>query len=199
MREALVACLIEWLESGKGTSMTRDTPPSQVEVYGRSVKALVDAMEFLTLKAQQVLASHGIEALEPEGWYPLRSVLLSFDDILTQVGPHTTRAIGLSIPKNAVFPPGIDSFESALQSLDQAYHMNHRGGGDIGSYLYQGTGERSAVMTCDNPYPCEFDQGIIQALYERFKPKGSFVLHLEHDTSACREQGAITCVYQLKW
>ncbi|HEX8440551.1 hypothetical protein [Archangium sp.] len=179
--------------------MTRDTPSSQVEVYGRSVQALVDAMEFLTLKAQRILASHGIKSLEPEKWYPMRGVLDSFDDILKQVGPHTTRAIGLAIPRNAVFPAGIDSFESALLALDQAYRLNHRGSGDIGSYRYQPTGERTGLMVCDNPYPCEFDQGIILALYERFKPRGSFVLHLAHDTSECRARGAITCGYQLKW
>jgi hypothetical protein len=179
--------------------MTRDTPSSQVEVYGRSVQALVDAMEFLTVKAQRILASHGIESLEPEKWYPMRGVLDSFDDILTQVGPHTTRAIGLALPRNAVFPPGIDSFESGLLSLDQAYRMNHRGSGDIGSYRYQPTGERSGLMVCANPYPCDFDQGIILALYERFKPRGSFVLHIEHDPSGCRKQGALACSYQLKW
>ncbi|HEX8826260.1 MAG TPA: hypothetical protein VF794_40520 [Archangium sp.] len=179
--------------------MTRDTPSSQVEVYGRSVQALVDAMEFLTGKVQRVLASHGIASLDPEKWYPMSAVLDSFDDILKQVGPHTTRAIGLAIPKNAVFPPGIDSFESALLSLDQAYRMNHRGSGDIGSYRYQRTGELSAQMVCDNPYPCEFDQGIILALYGRFQPKGSYVLQIEHETADCRKTGAVACVYRLKW
>lgn len=179
--------------------MTRSTLSDRVEVYGRSVQALLHAMEFLKLKAGQVLASHGIESLEPEEWYPMQSVLDSFNDILQQVGPHTTRSIGRSVPQSAVFPPAINSFESALQSLDQAYRMNHRGSGDIGSYRYQPGVNKSAGMVCDNPYPCEFDQGLIEALYDRFPPKGSIRLLIEHGPGGCRGKGSHACTYFLTW
>jgi hypothetical protein len=179
--------------------MMGNTLSNRVEVYGRSVLALVNAMEFLKLKAQRILNAHGIEALEPEQWYSMRNVLESFEDILKQVGPHTTRAIGHALPKNAVFPPQIDSFESALASLDQAYRMNHRGSGDIGSYRVLPDEARCATMVCDNPYPCEFDQGIMEALYDRFPPKGSFRLRIEHNPSGCRAKGAHSCTYHLKW
>ncbi|HYO54252.1 hypothetical protein [Archangium sp.] len=179
--------------------MTRSTFSSHVEVYGKSVQALVNAMEFLKLKAQRVLATHGIEQLEPEKWYPMPRVIASFEDILEQVGPHTTRAIGRAVPKNAVFPPGIDSFGLSMNSLDQAYRMNHRGTGDIGSYRYQPEGDHNARMVCDNPYPCEFDQGIMEALYDRFPPRNSIRLRIDHDPSGCREKGARSCTYYLKW
>ncbi|WP_239470144.1 hypothetical protein [Archangium violaceum] len=179
--------------------MTRSTLSSEVEVYGQSVQALVNAMEFLKLRAQRILASHGIETLQADKWYPMNSVLSSFNDILAQVGPHTTRAIGHAIPKSSVFPPAINSFESALLSLDQAYRMNHRGTGDIGSYRYVPGVGRTAQMVCDNPYPCDFDQGIMEALYDRFQPKGSIVLRIEHDAVGCRAKGARSCSYRLKW
>jgi hypothetical protein len=179
--------------------MIGSTLSNRIEVYGRSVQALVNAMEFLKLKAQRVLASHGIQTLEPEQWYPMKSVLESFEDILKQVGPHTTRAIGHAVPKNAAFPPHIDSFESALQSLDQAYRMNHRGTGDIGSYRFLPGLNRTATVVCDNPYPCEFDQGIMEALYDRFPPKGSFRMRIDHEGSSCRAKGAHACTYVLKW
>jgi hypothetical protein len=179
--------------------MNRNTPSEQVEVYGKSLQALYNAMEFLKLKARQVLTSHGIESIEPEKWYPLQAILDSFNDILKQVGPHTTRSIGRSVPKNAVFPPAINSFESALLSLDQAYRMNHRGRGDIGSYRYQAGTGNNATMVCDNPYPCEFDQGIIEALYDRFQPKGSIRLRIEHGPGGCRLKGGRACTYLLKW
>ncbi|PTL75993.1 hypothetical protein [Vitiosangium sp. GDMCC 1.1324] len=179
--------------------MARSTRSDQVEVYGRSVQALLNAMEFFEFKAHRVLAAHGIEPLEPEKWYPLPSVLDSFEDILKQVGPHTTRAIGHAVPENAVFPPGIHSFTSALAGLDAAYRLNHRGTGDIGGYHYHPETERTARMVCDNPYPCEFDLGLLEALYKRFKPKGSILLRIEHDGSGCRSTGAEACTYQLKW
>jgi hypothetical protein len=179
--------------------MTNNTLSNNIEVYGQSVQALVNAMNALKLKAQRILATHGIEQLEAEKWYPMRSVLDSFDDILKQVGPFTTRAIGQAIPKHAVFPPGINALEEALRSLDQAYRMNHRGTGFIGSYHYQSLGENTGRMVCSNPYPCEFDQGIIEALYDRFPPKGSFRLRIDHDASGCRAKGNPTCTYLLKW
>lgn len=179
--------------------MARNTRSDQVEVYGRSVQALLNAMEFFRFKAHTILASHGIERLEPEQWYPLPSVLDSFEDILQQVGPHTTRAIGHAVPEHAVFPPGIDSFPAALGALDAAYRMNHRGNGDIGGYGFHPMTERTASMVCDNPYPCEFDLGLLDALYKRFRPRGSLLLHVEHDASSCRATGAPACIYQLKW
>ncbi|WP_309893165.1 hypothetical protein [Archangium sp.] len=171
---------------------------NRVEVYGRSVQALVNAMEFLKLKAKRVLATHGIETLEAEQWYPMQNVLGSFEDILKQVGPHTTRAIGHALPKHAAFPPHIDSFESALLSLDQAYRMNHRGPGNIGSYRVIPGVNRTSTVMCDNPYPCEFDQGIMEALYDRFPPKNSLRLRIDHDPG-CRAKGAHACTYHLKW
>jgi hypothetical protein len=179
--------------------MTRSTLPNQVEVAGNSVQALINAMEFLKLKARQVLSAHGIESLEPDKWYPISSVIDSFNDILKEVGPHTTRSIGRCVPKSAAFPPTINSFETALLSLDQAYRMNHRGTGDIGSYRYLPGAANSASMMCDNPYPCEFDQGIIEALYDRFPPKGSIRLRIEHGPGGCRAKGAHSCTYHLKW
>jgi hypothetical protein len=187
------------LDSQKGTRMTHSMLSTRVEVYGRSVQALLNAMEFVKLKARQVLASNGIESLEPEGWYPMQSVLGSFEDILEQVGPHTVRSIGRCIPQSAVFPPAITSFESALHSLDQAYRMNHRGSGDIGSYRFHLGAGSSARMVCDNPYPCEFDQGIIEALYDRFPPKSSIRLRVDHAPGGCRGQGSHTCTYLLHW
>lgn len=179
--------------------MTRSTLSDHVEVYGQSVLALVNAMDALKLKAQRTLTVHGIAPLVADKWYSMRALLDSLDDILAEVGPFTTRAIGQAVPRNAVFPPGIDTLEAAWQSLDQAYRMNHRGTGDIGSYRYESLGENAGRMVCDNPYPCEFDQGIIESLYDRFLPKGSLRLRITHDPSGCRAKGQRECIYHLKW
>ena len=65
--------------------------------------------------------------------------------------------------------------------------MSHRGG-DVGSYDFQSTGPRSAKMVCRNPYPCELDRGIIEAMATRFKPDDSLGVSVRHDDSApCRQ------------
>jgi hypothetical protein len=109
------------------------------------------------------------------------------------------RAIGRRIPYSATLPPSIDSFEAGLRSMDEGYRLNHRGPGDIGNYRYQAAGPGAGRMLCDNPYPCEFDQGILEGMYERFRPEGSTGLRLSHEVWVCRERGARVCTYHLRW
>lgn len=82
--------------------------------------------------------------------------------------------------------------------IDVAYHMNHRGG-EIGNYEYQKTGERSALMICCNPYPCDFDRGIIESMIRRFKPKDSLMPMVDHNQDICRKKGDELCKYIVTW
>ena len=54
-----------------------------------------------------------------------------------------------------------------------AYHMNHRNG-IIGDYKFEKTSDTSAKIICTNPYPDEFDKGIITTMARRFAPEKSF-------------------------
>ena len=69
-------------------------------------------------------------------------------------------SIGMKIPETAVFPPEIDSIDSGLNSIDVAYHMNHRGG-EIGVYQATTVSKQQIDVLCRNPYPDYFDYGII--------------------------------------
>jgi hypothetical protein len=61
------------------------------------------------------------------------------------------------------------------------------------------TGEKTAVIICNNPYHCEFDRGIIDAMARRFKPAGSNI-KVEHDDGCeCRSKGAESCTYKISW
>jgi hypothetical protein len=76
--------------------------------------------------------------------------------------------------------------------------MNHRGG-EIGRYGFTKTAERKGVMDCRNPYPCDFDQGILEAIVRRFMPAGS-VPTIRHDASKpCRAKQGDSCTYQISW
>ena len=81
----------------------------------------------------------------------------------------TLLMIGRQIPKNAKWPPDVDTLEKGLASIDVAYHLNHRGG-EIGSYRFEKTSANTAKMVCRNPYPCDFDLGLIDAVAHKFKP-----------------------------
>ena len=70
----------------------------------------------------------------------------------------------------------------------------------IGHYGYEKAGETSAVMTCGNPYPCDFDRGIIDAMARAFKPADSLFIKVRHDdTQPCRKNGADACTYRVQW
>ena len=54
-------------------------------------------------------------------------------------------------------------------------------------------------MVCDNPYPCAFDRGIIEAAAKRFAAQ-SFLVNAVHDDSCdCRNRGGESCTYHVNW
>ena len=129
-----------------------------VEVNGETVLSVVAGVPGSETMAKQILAAAGIADPQPGKWYPQQAWLDAFKKLADEVGPRTLQSIGKAIPENAKWPPTVKRIETAMPSIDIAYHMNHRGG-DIGTYGYQKTGDRSGKMVCRNPYPCEFDRG----------------------------------------
>lgn len=127
-------------------------------VNGQTVLSVVNGMGVFKSSGSRILDKHGLPNPVPTGWYPQQAWLDAFKEIAQSIGAKTLHQIGLSIPRNAKFPPGLDSLEKALSSIDVAYHLNHRGG-EIGHYQYTKSGPTQAVIVCRNPYPCEFDRG----------------------------------------
>ncbi len=169
-----------------------------VEVNGQTVLSVVEG-SVMKEKAFKLLEKHGIVNPEPGKWYNQQAWLNAFKEIADTIGPRTLHAIGRKIPDTAQFPPTITSVEEALASIDSAYHRNHRYG-RIGHYAYADAGERAARITCDNPYPCDLDQGLIEAMAMRFMPEGSILVNVEHDSdSGCRKIGDESCIYRVTW
>ncbi|MBN1588084.1 MAG: hypothetical protein JW888_01060 [Pirellulales bacterium] len=184
-----------------------------VEVNGETVYAVVDGMGMFKTRALKILAENGISEPVAGKWYPQQAWLDSFRIISQTIGSVTLAAIGRKIPENAHFPPGLDSIEEALKSIDVAYHLNHRLGTErlfdprtgkmkegIGHYGYEKVEKNKVKMVCNNPYPCDFDRGIIEAMAIRFKPSGCLFLQVKHDdTAPCRKKGADSCTYYVEW
>jgi hypothetical protein len=169
-----------------------------VEVLGQSILSIVSGMDLVKPRALRILALHGIDPLIPGNWYQQQACLNAFKAIFDKIGPNTLRAIGRKIPENAAFPPEINTIEKGLASIDVAYHMNHRNG-EIGNYRYQQLTPRSAQLVCNNPYPCDMDLGLIEAISDRFRPKDSLRVRLEHDKGPCRTQSGDVCSYTVSW
>jgi hypothetical protein len=167
-------------------------------VNGQTVLAVLSGMGAFKDSGSRILERHGIANPGPAGWYPQQAWLDAFREIAQTIGARTLHQIGLSIPRTAKFPPGLDTLEKALASIDVAYHLNHRGG-EIGHYTFAKTGPSQATITCRNPYPCELDRGLIEAMVNQFKPKGTFP-RVEHDPSKpCRTKQGDSCTYLISW
>ncbi len=170
----------------------------RVEVLGEVVLSLVNVMGAFKTISIEILKENGIVAPQPNEWYPQQAWLNSFKAIAQKVGPNTLYQVGRQVPQQYAFPLTIDSIETVLSNLDEAYRKSHRGG-EVGHYRFQILGLNSGRMTCDNPYPCDFDRGIISALAQRFEPPGSLVDVRHEDQAPCKKQGADSCVYTISW
>ncbi|MGO9310705.1 MAG: hypothetical protein ACLQDL_16990 [Spirochaetia bacterium] len=169
-----------------------------VEVNGETVLSVVDGMGAMKKMALGILETNGIKDPKPGQWFKQQAWLDAFKKISESIGANTLSQIGQKIPENAQFPPGIDTIEKALSVIDVAYHMNHRGG-EIGHYNCKTDGSKKATMECVNPYPCDFDRGIIVAMARRFGPQGGTVRVTHDDTKPCRKKGEESCTYNVAW
>jgi hypothetical protein len=170
----------------------------QVMVNGQTVLSVISGMGAFKETAAQILQRNGIPNPAAAAWYPQQAWLNAFREIAQTIGSSTLHQIGLSIPRNAKFPPGVNTIDKALESIDVAYHLNHRGG-EIGHYSFAKTGPKGAIMICKNPYPCDFDRGLVEAVANQFKPAGSIV-RIQHDsTKPCRAKQGDSCTYVVSW
>jgi hypothetical protein len=189
-----------------------------IEVNGESLGATIDAFRQYPTIVTKYLLKFGLvkevngkaEAIDRSAWYPLDKWLACYHAIAKDVGLNSLYTIGKKIPENATFPAHINDIRSALSTLNIAYHLNHRKNGvpmfnpETGATL-DGIGnvrcelsdnERRAVLVFENPYPCEFDRGLVSALANRFEPMAKTV----HDNAApCRKKGGPSCTYVVTW
>lgn len=169
---------------------------SNVEVNGQTVLSVVHAFpEALQSQGERILADNGIEDPAEDEWYPQAAWLDAFSDLTDSMGESTLEQIGKTIPRSAEWPPGTDSVVEGVESIDSAYHMNHRGG-EIGNYEADRVGENTIQVTCDNPYPCAFDMGILKGVVEEF---GDARARVDEVGDGCREAGADHCRYEVTW
>ncbi len=189
-----------------------------IEINGQTVWSVVDGFPLLKFIPSKILIAEGvgekggggIVKIDPEGWYSQSAWLRAFKAISAKVGSDTLYEIGCKIPENAIFPPTVVDVDSAIASIDIAYHMNHRKRGEvmfdpetgqmlegIGHYGFERVpGENKIISVCRNPYPCHFDRGIVFAMARRFEDNAEVV---HDDSKECRREGAQSCTYVVTW
>ncbi len=171
----------------------------KVEINGENVYAIIDGMGIFKSKAIKILAENGIVDPKPGQWYSQQAWLNAFKTITEQIGALTLYAVGQKITENAKLPHHIDNIHQALASIDIAYQTNHRNG-FTGNYFYEKTGEKSARITCSNPYPDIFDKGIITAMANKFNNGELNNLKIYIDESMpVRMKGGESTTFIISW
>lgn len=165
------------------------------EVLGITINASLSSMGDGTV---EILKKHGLYPIVDDAWYNQQEWLDAFKE-LSQTNFLNLVAIGMKIPDLAAWPPNVVTVHDALASIGVAYPMNHRNG-EIGSYKYTPTGENSGVMVCENPYPSDFDYGLIYRTVQKFRDESSTKLLVKRDeTQPSRLDGAESCTFIVEW
>ncbi len=189
-----------------------------IEVFGASVGAFIEAFKLFPSVVLRCLVRHGIGTttgknnieVDPQRWYSQDAWLAAWEEIARTVGPRACYQVGRQVPRHAVFPPSVTDSHTAIAALDIAYHMNHRKNGKvmfdpatgqkltgIGTYGYKPVqGERKIISVCENPYPCDFDRGLLTEVALKFE-RSARVLH--DDAAPCRTRGAESCTFTVIW
>jgi hypothetical protein len=190
---------------------------SELQVLGAGIEGFVESFGAFSLLAGRFLTDAGIGKLDaagmvqldPGAWYSMSAFIRVYLRIERELGAGIVYKIGLSIPRNVPFPPDLRDVESALRSIDVAYHLNHGRGGQrlfdpetgimregIGHYRVLGASKRQAILECEDPYPCDLDRGIVETIVTRFQPAAK----IAHDPKVrCRKQGGTACHFVVEW
>lgn len=173
-----------------------------VEINGQTVLTIVEeAMgkfsDEYRERALAALADEGISDPDPDEWYPQQSWLNAFEAIADDLQPHVLDRLGETLPDVADWPNEYESVPAGLRSIGEAYQRNHRGG-EIGSYEFEQVDESTGQITCHNPYPCQYDRGLIRGVARKYAPVDAFVF-IEETGETCRRNGGDTCTYTVHW
>jgi hypothetical protein len=169
---------------------------TKVEVSGVSMLSVISAMGE---RVKPALEKHGMGNLDAEKWYPIQPYLDFYREISENRGYSIDlMKIGMMVPEKATFPPDMVTIQDAFTKLDEAYHLNHRGG-DFGHYYASIVSPRQIDVIAHNPFPCDLDYGIVQGLARRFRPAGATVIVYHDAMKQCRKRGADRCTYHITW
>lgn len=183
-----------------------------VEVSGRQILAFLTETDSFENVSLEILSRHGLSNVKPKSWYSQQKWLDAMKEFSAKIGNPVLFKIGLRIGIDLDIPSNVRNLEKALTFIDINHHKNHRFKGKImynpktkkfkegvGYYKYKKIGKNEIRMTCNSPYPCEFDRGLITSVVLRNVPKNSKAYAIHDDSKPCRKEGSSSCEYIISW
>lgn len=168
-----------------------------VEVDRQSIACVADGVDALPEAAQSAartaLTARDLTGPEGDTWTPIEPLLTAIDAVATAAGRGAVRELGRQYARGVVAPVDTASVPEALVALDARYRRHHRG--EAGGYSFRRIGDSDGRVECDTPYPCPFDQGVVE---------GAATAHTDgfvhiSEVGTCRDTGGPRCTYDLRW
>ena len=170
------------------------------------------ALNDKNINSGDAFSSVGLEmsVVNENYWYPFNTILNAFNLMMERNAGNSLFSIGRHVFEYAKLPE-MKNIEDALAMLDTIYHMNCTSiNGEsfyddncsemkegIGHYRYvKVPGQNEAFMVCDDPFPCDFNRGLITKIAQAFD-KNAKVIH--DDQFGCKSHGHKACRYIIIW
>lgn len=157
--------------------------------------AILGMLRALGDRAMDLLQRHGLENVQPDGWYPQQLWLNALQDIAAAESNviFDFIAIAKEIARNIPLPDGIDSVEAVLLRESEVYRANNRH--CPGSISAKKVAEGHIEVTVCNPYPHAMMYGIVWGLATRFQP--TVMVEYKNEAPCATEDEC--CVYVVTW
>lgn len=169
---------------------------SKVVFNGNALSAILKAFLSENLAYKMIQEGLGVQDIVPDKMYPIDGFLKPLFAIEKKIGALVLNKVGTKMMESAAWPPNIKTLEDVLKSINVAYKMNHKPNDakNIGEYIYSKLEDKKYTITATNPYPCDFDLGIIQGAVKKFAPTAI----VKHVSGSCRKNGDMKCIYEIK-
>lgn len=173
----------------------------KLQLYGQSTRALIENMNYDVVRPH--LAQHGLDDIDPDGWYAMQSILEVFNALLEQGGAMADFvAIGMKAAELSPLPPELEqmTFAQFMQLYAERVYPARHQGGDPGTFAVEHTGPNALHVIIANVYPDDVMYGLVYGFAKRFMGQRGipFIVEYKPDTPT-REQGGEQTVIQVSW
>ena len=121
-------------------------------------------------QTRPIMEKHGLVDIQRDQWIPTRKMMYALNDLAQDPDFMAGLvAIGIEIGKRIVFPQENPTLEEAITGWNASYHAVHRNG-DVGQKLAEKMGEKHYRVTLTDPFPDDFNYGILYGFALRCLP-----------------------------
>lgn len=178
-------------------SFTAFDPQSQVA--GAALLAFLDCLNHESITSH--VERHGLQAIDPEAWYPLQTAL----DVMRDIAAYNGGAmfdfvsLGLAATEYMHLPDGYRNLaiDEALTLLNHVHQTNHRG--DAGGYAFEMLEPGHVRVIARLPYPDDLIYGIMYGFLRNHLPQNTFFTVTYDETTPRRDEGGEATVFHLHW